>query len=176
MIRDLLAEEDRQWLQTCNTVMIGPDVECHTSGVAQWRQFSSAVTRDSVAEMLKILPSTPSSLETQKILVNNITVYDLAKLDRIEMGGDLAQDVFQRGWAERKLMGKHVIVTIKKAVVPTRSFHMFADPDYCGKSYSLEETTMFIERKKYFITFSAWQAIGGAIGNVNSVARCDMDG
>ena len=41
-------------------------------------------------------------LETSTVLINNITVKDFMKWGRDEVGGDLAQEILQNGFAEQK--------------------------------------------------------------------------
>jgi hypothetical protein len=96
------------------------------------------------------------------------------KFGREEMGGDFSQDVFKNGWSEQNFMNANWIITIKQDLVPNDSMYLFADPKFMGKSYVLEDTTMYIERKAYMLEFFAYETLGGAIGNTNSLARVDF--
>ena len=69
-----------------------------------------------------------------------------------------------------------MIVTIKRNLVPDSTFFFFAEPKFLGKFYVLEDTTMAIERKFYFLEFFAYEEIGSAIGNVAGIARADFVG
>jgi hypothetical protein len=51
---------------------------------------------------------------------------------------------------------------------------MFADPKFLGKSFILEDTTLYVDRKAYMLEFFAYETLGGAIGNTNAVARVDF--
>jgi hypothetical protein len=50
----------------------------------------------------------------------------------------------------------------------------FADPKFIGKSYMLEDTTMYIRREAYFIEFFAYESLGGTIGHTSGLARVDF--
>ena len=175
MLRDMLGEEDASFLRACNSVMIAPNVVVPTSGVVQWRTYSSAITRDGIAEMFDILPSTPSSCEVQTVLLNNLTVNQLAKFQHNEIGGTLSERIFQKGWTQDELFGRKMIITIKKGLVGTRKFYLFGDPAFTGVSYSLEDAVMHVERKRYMISFDAYELIGGAIANSNMIGRADFE-
>ena len=173
-IKDMLAEEDSKFVSAVDTAMVGADVVVPTSGVAQWQTISGGITRDTFADSLKVMPATPSNLEVHTILLNQLTVKELMKFGRDEMGGDASQDIMLNGWTKTELFGKTLIITIKKGLVPNNTFYMFADPKFIGKSYVLEDTTMFVERKAFMLEFFAYETIGGSIGHTSGLARIDF--
>lgn len=174
-IKDMLAEEDRKFLAAVDAGLGGvADNPAPASGVVQWETLYGGITRDTLQDAFKILPRTISRLETGTVLLNNLTIREIMKFGREEMGGDFSQDVFKNGWSEQNFMNANWIITIKQDLVPSDSMYLFADPKFMGKSYVLEDTTMYIERKAYMLEFFAYETIGGAIGNTNSLARADF--
>lgn len=174
-IKDMLAEEDRKFIATCNAAMGGAaDATVTQSGLVQWETIYGGITRDTLQDAFKILPRTISRLEVGTCLINNLTIRELMKFGREEMGGDFSQDVFKNGWTEQNFMNARWIITIKQDLVPTDSVFMFADPKFVGKSFILEDTTMYIDRKAYMLEFFAYETLGGSIGNTNSIARVDF--
>lgn len=170
-IKDMLAELDGKFIAAVNACLVGQDTVVPWSGVVQWKSLAGGITRETLWEMKKILPSTPSNLEPTTALVNNITINDIAKFGRNEMGGDMAQDVMRNGWSEQTFMGMRWIITIKKTIVPTNNVYLFADPKFVGKSYELEPATTYIKREAYLLEFFSYMTRGGSIGNSNAVAR-----
>jgi len=175
-IKDMLAEEDGKFISAINTALISasPGAILPTSGVAQYEQIAGGITRDTLWDSLKIMPNTPSNLEVHVVLLNNITIKEVAKFSRNEMGGDLSEEVMRNGWALAEFMGVKWIITIKKALVPTNTMFHFADPKFIGKSYILEDTTMYIRREAYMIEFFAYETLGGTIGHTSGLARADF--
>lgn len=174
-IKDMLAEEDRKFLAAVDLGLGGAaDVVNTNSGVVQWETLYGGITRDTLQDAFKILPRTISRLETGTVLVNNLTIREIMKFGREEMGGDFSQDLLKNGWSDTKFMNANWIITIKHDLVPNDSMYLFADPKFMGKSYILEDTTMYIERKAFMLEFFAYETIGGAIGNTNSLARADF--
>ena len=123
---------------------------------------------------MKILPSTPNHLNPSTFLINNVSIWDVVKWGRDEAGGDLSQDLLERGFAEREIMGVRWIVTIKRDLVPDNSTFQFAEPKFLGKFYILEDTTMYIDRKAFMLEFYAYESLGSAIANVAAVGRADF--
>lgn len=173
-IKDMLAEEDGQWLRAVNAAVVGPQVVVPTSGVVQYEVIDGGITRSAITDSLKVLPNTPSNLETHCVLLNNITIKDVMKWERNEAGGDLAEDIVRNGWSLQKLFGVDFLVTIKKGLVATNTMYHFADPKFIGKLYILEETTMYVRREAFFIEFFAYEEIGACIGHTSSVGRVDF--
>lgn len=172
-IKDMLAEEDSKFIRAVNTAIVGPGLIVPTSGVVQHEVISGGITRDTLWDSLKIMPNTPSNLEVHTILLNNITIKEVCKFGRNEMGGDMSQDIMKNGWTSTEFMGKTWIITIKKGLVATNTMYHFADPKFIGKSYVLEDTTMYIRRESFLLEFFAYETMGASIGHVSGITRSD---
>lgn len=174
-IKDMLAEEDAKFIAAVNAAMIGPDVPVPYNGnTIQWETIPGGITRETVNDARKIMPRGPSHLEVHTALINNVTIKEVEKWGRDEMGGDLAQDIVKNGWALADFMGMRWIITIKRDLVPDDSMFMFADPKFLGKSYMLEDTTMYIRREAYMLEFFAYETTGGSLGHTGGLARADF--
>lgn len=173
-IKDMLAEEDGKWIGAVNSLLLGQNVTVTLTGVAQWRTVAGGITRETWAEAMKTLPRTPMHLEVSTVLINNVSIKDVYKWGRDEVGGDLSEEILQNGFAERNLMGARVLITIKRDLVPDNTIFMFAEPMKLGKFFTLEDTTMYIDRKAYMLEFFAYETIGAAIGNVAAIGRVDF--
>jgi hypothetical protein len=66
------------------------------------------------------------------------------------------------------------IITIKRDLIPDDTIYMFADPKFIGKSFTLEDTTMYIKREAYLLEFFAYETAGGTIGHTGGLARADF--
>lgn len=174
-IKDMLAEEDSKFITAVNAAMIGADTAVPYNGnVVQWETIEGGITRETVLDALKIMPRGPSHLEVETILLNSVTIKEIQKWGRDEMGGDFAQDIAKNGWSETTFMGKRLIVTIKRELVPDDTMFMFADPKFIGKNYELEPTVMYIRREAYMLEFFSYQTTGGSIGHTGGLARADF--
>ena len=173
-IKDMLAEEDSKFLAAVDLAIGVAGSTTPTSGTIQHKNIVGGVTRDTVVESLKIMPSTPSHLEVNTILVNNVTIKEIMKWGRDEAGGDFSQDTLKNGWSEAELLNCRWIITIKRDLVDDDSIYMFADPKFIGKNYLLEDTTMYIKREAYMLEFFAYETAGGTIGHTSGLARANF--
>jgi hypothetical protein len=175
-IKDMLAEEDGKAIRAVNTLLVAANATVPETGVSQWRTIDGGVTRMTINDALKVLPQTPSHLECATVLINNVTIKEIQKWGRTEVGGDLAEEIVRNGFAERVMFGVRFIITIKRNLVADNTIYMFAEPKFLGKFFILEDTTMHIEKKAYLLNFFAYEEIGSAIGNVAAVGRVDFTG
>lgn len=174
-IKDMLAEEDSKFISAVNATMLGADIAVpYNDNVVQWETIEGGITRETMQDALKVMPRGPGRLEVHTVLLNNITLRELMKWGRDEIGGDFSQDILRNGWAETSMWGVKLIVTIKHDLVPTDSMFMFADPKFIGKSFMLEDTTMYLKREAFMLEFFSYQTAGGAIGNSGGLARVDF--
>ncbi len=90
------------------------------------------------------------------------------------MGGTLSEDIMKNGWSLQEFLGVKWVITIKKGLVATNTMYQFSDPKFIGKSYILEDTTMYIRREAYMLEFFAYETMGGSIGHTSGLARIDF--
>jgi hypothetical protein len=104
------------------------DAHAYNGNVVQWETISGDITRETVCDSLKIMPRGTSHLEVHTILINNITIKEVMKWGRDEMGGDFSQDVIKNGWAETNFLGCKWIISIKRDLIPddTHGYSLFA--------------------------------------------------
>lgn len=172
-IKDMLAEEDGKFLRAVNSALVGAGLTVPTSGTVQYEVIAGGITRDTLWDSLKVMPNTPSNLEVHLVMCNNITIKEVGKFTHNEMGGTLSEEIMKNGWSLQKFMGVNWIITIKKGLVATNTMYHFADPKFIGKSYVLEDTTMYIRREAYMLEFFAYETMGGSIGHTSGLARVD---
>ena len=172
-ILDMDFELDRKMLAACQSIVGAQGSEVPETGIVQNLLITdpAGISRDSLFEMRKVLPRTFARLDSVTILVNNITIHDIAKFDRLEGGGDISESMFVDGFQQKKLLGCSWIVTNKVALVAEGEFWLFASPEFLGKSFILEDTTMYVEKKAYNLEFFAYCERGATIGNPAAVAK-----
>jgi hypothetical protein len=173
-IKDMLAEEDSKFIAAVNTALIGQDLPTPTSGSIQWKTIPGGISRESVQDAFKVMPSTPFHLEASTVLVNNVTIREFLKWGRDEVGGDRSQDLLVNGWSEAEFMRAKWIITIKRDIIPDNTIFMFSDPKFIGKSFLLEDTTMYIKREAWMLEFFAYETIGSSFGHTGGLCRIDF--
>lgn len=170
-LKDIQRTEDSRFIKGVDRI-VGAVDGVGLSGVAQNFEISGGLTRDTYWQALNILEN--QDLNNGVFLMNRKTAKTFLGFNRTEIGGDLAQDMFTDGLnalKEAKIHGVRHLFTIKRDLIPDSVVYCFAEPDYLGRWYQLQDTTMYVEKKKDILRFSAKETLGVAIANVAGVAR-----
>lgn len=172
-ILDMDFEFDRKMLAAVDSVVGVEGSTVAETGIIQNRKIVDplGITRNSIMELKNILPETFAHLDAVTLLVNNITINSVSKFGRDEVGGDLSQEMFVNGFQQKRIAGINWIVTNKTELIANNVFYLFASPEFIGKSYVLEDTTLYLDKKAFNLEFFAYTERGATIGNVASVAK-----
>lgn len=179
MLKDILAEEDRKFMLVVDTVVgVKNDV---TASNPRFVEVAAAgyieagpMDRVSLAHAMKGLPSTNRHLNPSVALVNNTTIWDVVALDRVEIGGDLSQEMFQNGFGEREIMGLKWYITIKTDLIADDTIYYFASPKFIGDFYTFEDVTVSTKHENFLFEMFAYEMLGATIKNSAAVARVDF--
>jgi hypothetical protein len=101
-------------------------------------------------------------------LVNQRTANEFLGLERNEIGGDLAQDLFRKGLKALEvfeIFGLPFISTIKNDLVANGVMYQFAPKDFLGNALMLEDITVTIKKEYDIIRMRAQEQVGLTIGN-----------
>lgn len=183
--KDIATEIDTKFIEKCNSVigLINQNNGLNTLGLPQYVSISGGITRSTLADAFKVIqklrvpfgPTQPDGGASKGImLTNNITAMELLKMERGEVGGDLAEKHFVDGVPTPKILGVNTLYTIKRDLIPDNTIYLFSSEEFFGKYYRLQPLTVFMENKAYFLQFFQYLNIGMAIGNVKGVCRIDF--
>jgi hypothetical protein len=175
-LKDLQTEEDTSFTNHVDR-LVGSEGGVGASGQEQNFLITGGITRASYAGLVNHLEDL--ELNNGVFLINRHTYNEFLKFGRDEMGGDLAQETLLKGrgaFAKAELVGVPHIVTIKRGLVPDNVVYQFAEPNFMGRFYILEDVVMYVERKRDIIKFNAEEKIGVAVPNVRSLCRSRFSG
>jgi hypothetical protein len=188
ILKKIMAEEDRKYILTANYIVTqgnptlvdvagGRDANSYNAEIAACQNITyNGLTRTTLKEMRKGLPTTNRHLNPSVALINNITIWDVCGLTRDQIGGDLAEEMFVNGFGERTIMGLKWVVTIKTDLVPTGVVYQFAEPKYLGRFFVLDDVTLSTKKEDIFIEFFSYECLGAAIGNSAALCRSNFSG
>lgn len=196
-LRDMQTEEDYQFINTVDQIVkpqagfgaggagqINPNVGAYAtanSAVTTAPQYGvinangGHFTREQYVNVLSMLEN--QSLNNGVILMNRKTAKTFLTFDRSEVGGDLSQTLFTDGLSglqEAKIFGVKHLFTIKRDIVPDNTIYLFAEPDYLGRFYTLQDPTMYVEKKKDILRFSARETLSVTFANLVGCGRIDI--
>lgn len=180
MLKDILAEEDRKYMSVVEqiagaTANDATTARATTTGALGWVTVG-ALTRTSFADARKGLPSTNRHLNATRGLVNNVTIWDVCALDRQDIGGDLAEELFMNGYTERTIMGLTLMITIKTDLVANDTLYQFAAPKFLGDFFTLEDVTVSTKHENYMFEMFAYEMIGATLKNEAAVCKVSFVG
>lgn len=172
-VLDMDFEQDRKMFAAAQSIIGSEGSIVPETGIVQNRKIVDAagISRNSLFELKKILPRTFAHLSAAVIVVNNVTIEDVAKFGRNEVGGDLSQEMFVNGFQQKQLLGVNWIVTNKTELVADNEFWIFASPEFLGKHFVLEDVTLFLDKKAYMLEWFCYAERGAAFGNMAGVAK-----
>ena len=173
-ILDIEFEYDSKLLACVDTIVGTVGSTVTETGIVQNKSINSSgagITRSTLAELKKILPSSAAKLQTATIVTSVITVEDVSKFDRLAAGGDLSTEFFTEGMTKTRLLGCNWIITNKTELVNSSVFYLFASPEFMGKAFVLEDVTTFVKKEAWRLEFFSYVLKGATIGNVASVAK-----
>ena len=173
-LKDMQTEEDGKFIGMCDEI-VGPTNGVGAAGVQQNFNIAGGITRDTYKEVLSKLED--QNLNNGIILMNRRTAKEFLSWNRTEIGGDLAQDLFKNGLTalqEATIFGVKHVFTIKRDLVPDFSIYIFTEPGFLGKFYTLSEVTMYVEKKKDILRFSAREVISVTVANVAGIAKVNF--
>lgn len=173
-IKDILSEEDSKFIGAVEDAIGAPDTPNVFSNINQWQTIYGGISRDTLLDAKAIMPSTQFHLEVDTAIINNVTINQVLKFGRDEMGGDMSQDIFRKGWTETEFMNMRWIITIKHELIPNDSMYFFADPKFIGKAYLLEDVALFMRREAFLMDWFAYETLGGAIAHPGGLVRVDF--
>jgi hypothetical protein len=189
-LRDIQTEEDTRFIELvnscCGTGSNTPsatggtvNVDGSEDGAAGFQQtYNYTKATGGGFDRKTYIPSL-SSLENHNLnngvnLMNRYTAKHFLKMERGEAGGDLSQELFLSGLKalqEATVFGVRHLFTIKGDLVPNDNMYSFAEPEFLGRFYTLQDPTMYVEKKKDILRFSARETISVTFANLAGVAR-----
>ena len=170
-LKDMHTEEDSRFVKNLDRI-VGAVAGVGDSGVCQNFEINSLIRRSNYGDIQNYLED--RNLNNGVYLMNRKTSKAFLKWGRDELGGDTAEKLALEGLSaltEAKIMGVRHIFTIKRDLVPDGVIYQFAEPGFLGKAYELMPITMFVEKKKDILSFSAMEKIGLTIANTAAVNR-----
>lgn len=173
-IKDMMAEEDSKFTATVNTALLGQNTVLPYTGTAMWVRLPGGINRRSFEDAKKIMKATPFHIHPTVALVNNVTIHEFMKWDRVEAGGDISERFLTKGWTETNFSGLTWIITNKRDLVPDNRMYLFADPSLLGKALFLEDITFFMKREAWYLEFFAYEVIGQTFAHTGGMSIIDF--
>lgn len=169
--------EDRGMIAAINRALGGSAGASSRLGNQQlWKTIPDGVRRESLQDALDIMNQAAGRLEPQICLCTNSFIRQIMKLGRDQIGGNMAEDTLVKGWSSSEFMKCKWVSTVKYELIPRNRLHMLADNEYIGKSFVLDDVSLYVKREEQWLEFYMFETIGLTISNGYGLAIADFDG
>ena len=177
MLKDIMDVEDEAWANVNNSIV--GEADDQTSQIAEFgmrRAIRQTWSREGVAKIHGGMLRTKGKLKPSKGLMNELLYVRQVEWDRQTVGGDMAQDMLFDGVKTGKLNGLDILVTSKDEVCKEHDMWIFTDPQFYGANYTYQDVNMVTDEEDgIFLTFFAYETIGGIVTNRAGVAKISFD-
>jgi len=130
------------------------------------------VTRSALSQLAKLLPGKEIRLGT--ILMHEIDFADVLAWTASDIGGKIAAELTVDGYRYQSVLGYKLVTSIKDGVVPQGTIYGFAEPQFLGNFFMLNQTKFWIDKRANLITWQAWEDVGLGLGNVNGCCKIEL--
>lgn len=163
-VKDIQKVEDERFLQY---VISALGVSGLDTGVTD-----TTVTRTAISQLAKLLPTKELRLGT--ILMHEWDFADILAWEAVDVGDRVASEITVDGYKYQTVMGYKLVTSIKDGVVAQKDIFGFAEPQFLGNFFILNQTKFWIDKRANLIEWQSWEDVGLGIGNVNGCARIQL--
>lgn len=166
-LKDIHTAEDERTINEVDQIVGTAGASDGAADVQQNFEIAGGITRANYKEVLNHLED--RELNNGLFLMNRHTIKEFLEWPHDEIGGELAQKLLQEGASalnEAKIFGVRHAMTMKRALVPDNVVYQFAEPNYLGRAYVLQDVTMYVKKEKDILRFVAHEKIGMTFANV----------
>lgn len=109
------------------------------------------------------------------VLMNVVDLDDYMIQPATDIGSPAASKITVDGYEYQTIMKRKLIVTNKTSVVLPGEIWAFADPQYLGNFYILNDVKFWIKKEADLVIWKTWEYIAEGFGNINSIAKIELD-
>ena len=164
-VKDIQAVEDFRFLEACRVATQGSLKIVEEFATSQYG-IGSKSDLTSLFDQLD-----DDRLAVGTILMCKSQFNKWLALPNTEIGDVLASEVAKDGYRYNTILGHKLVTTIKTDILSPREIFVFAEPDFLGKFYILNNTKFYIDKRANMIEWQSWEDIALGLGQVRGVAR-----
>lgn len=135
--------------------------------------MGAGYNRDTIKRMQRFLTDRRQPLAIN--VMNRATANEVLSFDRASAGGDLSQELFQKGLNAlgdgMELHGTKNLPTIKNDLILNGYVYQFSTPNFMGRALMLEDIQVIIKKEYDQIRLRAEEQVGLTFGNTRSFQK-----
>jgi hypothetical protein len=162
-VKDIQAVEDFRFIEACRVATVG------TTKIIEDNGETGLTTKADLTNLFDQLDDDRLAVGT--ILMTKSQFNRWLSFPNTEIGDVLSSEVAKDGYRYNTILGHKLITTIKTDILSPREIFVFAEPDFLGKFYILNNTKFYIDKRANMIEWQSWEDIALGLGQVRGVAR-----
>lgn len=156
MVLDMSDEEDSIFYLSLQQLL--------AANPAQRVDIPGSLDRNHFATAYKYFAN--NRLPRGKALMTESLKHDLMELEASNIGDSAATDTFENGVGGKStFFGSEIVTTIKADILPNNEIWFFCPENYLGRSFMLQDATLFVKQEGPTHTMYTYEAIGSTITN-----------
>jgi hypothetical protein len=163
-VKDIQKIEDLRFLQYIEAAITASGLSATVT--------DTTVTRSALSQLAKLLPG--KEIRLGSILMHEIDFADVLAWEARDVGGKIAAEITIDGYRYQSVLGYKLITSIKNGVVPQGTIYGFAEPQFLGNFFMLNQTKFWIDKRANMISWQAWEDVGLGIGNINGCCKIEL--
>jgi hypothetical protein len=169
-VKDLQRIQDRTFMTYAYAAVLA--ASAIPGGVNKNMQQTGQVNIQAKADVIELFDALDDDeLAVGTLLMTKSMFNSWLALPNTEIGSILNSEIAVDGYKYNTILGQKLITTIKNNIVYPNEVWVFAQPDFLGKHYVLNNVKFYIDKRANMVEWQSWFDLGMGLVNIRSVAR-----
>jgi len=133
----------------------------------------TSVTRLEIKDGFKMIDAEKNAASC--VLMNTVDHDDYMVQPATEIGSMAASEMFINGYKYPTIQGRRLVLTNKTDIIFPGEIWFFADPQYLGNFFILQDMKFWIKKEADTIEWMTWEYTGMGFGNIKNIAKIELD-
>jgi hypothetical protein len=169
-VKDLQRIQDRTFIDYAYAAVLG--ASALPGGVNKNLNQGGQTNIQAKADLIELFDTLDDDeLAVGTLLMTKSMFNSWLALPNTEIGSILNSEIAVDGYKYNTILGHKIITTIKRDIIFPTEIWCFADPDYLGKHYVLNNVKFYIDKRANMVEWQSWFDLGMGFPNIRSISR-----
>lgn len=169
-VKDLQRIQDKTFITYCYAAVLA--ASAISGGVNKNLQQAGQNNIRAKADVIELFDALDDDeLAVGTLLMTKSMFNSWLALPNTEIGSILNSEIAVDGYKYNTILGHKIITTIKNNIIFPNEIWVFAQPDFLGKHYVLNNVKFYIDKRANMVEWQSWFDLGMGIVNIRSLAR-----
>jgi hypothetical protein len=179
--KDIQEIEDLEWRTYSEAAVVSTgrvvrgaqaaaDAAVHGNGSG----FRGEIERPDFVDLANVMLDDGNRKRLNKIWMNDIDFNTILKWTVEDVGSAHQGETLVKGYTYDKVLNYLIVRTIKTDLLQTGNVFGYAEPEFLGFFFILNDVKFYIDKVANLIRWQAWEDIAISISNISSVAKGEL--